>query len=123
MEKLTAKLRTDGRFLLFDTRESGLAEELKPLMSEEEMEAAGFYTGPRIMLKSRISSRKEVVRFLLKKADQTFRTLQKAWDVRPEGDEVVEDQFLEALSKAQRLQRELRAAFLDAKDEDVSASS
>jgi hypothetical protein len=61
------------------------------------------------MLKERIPSRKEVVSFLLKKADTTFDTLKKAWDVRSPDDETMEDQLLQALAKTQRLQRELRA--------------
>lgn len=109
MEQLTEKLKKDKRFKLFDGPENFMNSKIGPKVPEGEMEKLGFYRGPRVMLKGRIPTRKEVITFLLKKADQTFQTLKKAWEIRPGGDETTEDQLLEALAKAQRLQRELRA--------------
>jgi hypothetical protein len=109
IEKLTEKLKQDKRFKLFDGPENFMKNKMGPMIPEGEMEKLGFYRGPRVMLKGRIPTRKEVITFLLKKADQTFETLKKAWEIRPDGDETTEDQLLEALAKAQRLQRDLRA--------------
>ena len=121
VEELAEKLGRDERFRVFDGSEIVLSDSLKPLVSEDEMEASGFYPGPRVMLKSRIPSREEVVAFLLKKADQTFETLRKAWEIRPQGDEATEDQLLEALAKAQRLQRELKEIFSHETDKSGKA--
>jgi len=107
-EQFIEALRNDERFKLFDGPDQFLKGYQKAAMSEHEMEKLGFFRGPRVMLKGRIPTRREVVAFLLRKADQMFETLKKAWDIRPEGDENTEDQLLEALAKAQRLQRELR---------------
>lgn len=108
IEQLTEKLKKDKRFKLFDGPENFMKKKMGPMIPEGEMEKLGFYRGPRVMLNGRIPTRKEVITFLLKKADQTFETLKKAWEIRPDGDETTEDQLLEALAKAQRLQRELR---------------
>jgi len=111
VEELAEMLGRDERFRLFDGPEIGLTESPKPLVSEIEMEESDFYPGPWVMMKSRMPTRKEVVAFLLKKADQMLETLKRAWEVRPEGDEDMEDQLLDALAKAQRLQRELKEVF------------
>lgn len=108
VEQLTERLRNDERFKIFEGLEFNLANDLKSLISREEMESMGLYQGPRIMLKSRIPSRKEVISLLMRKVDQTFEALKKAWDARPSDNDSMEDQLLEALAKAQRLQRELR---------------
>lgn len=111
IEELIEELRKDERFKLFEGQEFDLADELRSFVSDQDMDAIGSYRGPRIMLKSRIPSRKEVISLLTEKVNQTFEALKKAWDVRPPGDENVEDQLLEALAKAQRLQRELQKVF------------
>ena len=108
VEGLTKKLMKDNRFRLFTEQRLSGMKEIKWALSEEEQEKLGFYRGPRVMLKDRIPTRKEMVTFLLNKVDQTYDTLKQAWDIRPKEDEDAEDQLLEALAKAQKLQRELR---------------
>jgi len=111
-DTLIHMMRRDDRFQVYEGPEAESRQTMEPLIPEEEMEAMGFYRGPRAMLNGRVPSRKDVVSFLLKKADQTFETLKKAWDVRPKENENIEDQLLKALAKAQRLQRELRTVLL-----------
>jgi hypothetical protein len=100
--------KSDDRFQLFSGLD--LASEDGPItqFSVSELEAMGFYQGPKVMLKDRVPSSEEIVQFLIKKAEQTYSSLLRAWETRPERDDRVEDQLLEALAKAQRLKRELR---------------
>lgn len=102
-------LRSDGRFRLFEASDDEADDALDVLEGDAEMEAMGFYGGPRVMLRDRMPTREDVLSILVRKADKTFSTLQKAWDVRPDGDEETEDQLLDALAKAQRLKRELQS--------------
>ena len=108
VEQLTRMMKKDGRFRFFAEQKIKDLSDMRWTISEEEQEKLGFYRGPRVMLKDRVPSRKEVIAFLLKKVDMTFDTLKQAWDIRPKDDEMTEDQLLEALAKAQKLQRELR---------------
>lgn len=105
-EQLEVKIKQDRRFKLFD--EYKIDSVSKWSLSEEEQERLGYYRGPRVMLRDRVPTREEVIEFLVKKVDQTFDTLKQAWDIRPKDDEATEDQLLEALAKAQKLQRDLR---------------
>ena len=107
-EDFIHRLEDDSRFRII--RDSGAKEkEEDSALRVLNQHITAFTGGTRVMLKERIPTRKEVVSFLLKKADTTFDTLKKAWDVRPTDDETMEDQLLQALAKTQRLQRELRA--------------
>ena len=115
MEQLTDTLKKDGRFRLFPEQKSDAFDNIELTISEAEQEKLGFYRGPRVMLKDRVPTREEVVTFLLKKVDQTFETLKQAWDIRPKEDEATEDQLLEALAKAQKLQRELQGILTEEK--------
>ena len=115
-EQLVEKLKKDSRFKLFD--EYKIDSVGKWSLSEEEQEKLGYYRGPRVMLRDRVPSREEVIEFLVKKVDQTFDTLKQAWDIRPKDDERTEDQLLEALAKAQKLQRDLRGILTGDKDGD-----
>ena len=81
------------------------------IISNEEMEEAGFYQGPWVVLTDRIPTRQDVVNNLIEKADRTFETLKNAWEIRPRDNDVVEDQLLLALAKTQQLQHELRMIF------------
>ena len=112
-------LKSDRRIRFFEASGNDKKDGISDNVTVEEMEKVGFYSGPRVMLKDRLPTREEVLSILLKKADTTFSTLQKAWDIRPEGDEETEDQLLDALAKAQRLQRELQS-LLDHDNDDVS---
>ena len=122
MDRLVEALGGDGRFKLFGESAFRLPESLTPFASEEELEAMGIYRGPRVMLKGRIPTQKELSATLMRKADRTFEALKKAWETRLPGDEEAEDRLLEALAKAQRLQRDLRTVFSDAEERDENPS-
>jgi len=107
-ETLTTLLRNDPRIKIFEKSDLGKLAESKWAPSPEQMRSLGIYQGARVMLKSRVPTKTEIIRFLQQKADQTFEALLKAWEIRPEDDLETEDQLLDALAKAQKLQRELR---------------
>ncbi len=120
-EQLEVKLKQDRRFKLFD--EYKIDSVRKWSLSEEEQERLGYYRGPRVMLRDRVPTREEVIEFLVKKVDQTFDTLKQAWDIRPKDDEATEDQLLEALAKAQKLQRDLRGILSREKEGEEGATA
>ena len=75
------------------------------------------------MLRDRVPTREEVIEFLVNKVDQTLDTLKQAWDIRPKDDEATEDQLLEALAKAQKLQRDLRGILSREKEGEEGATA
>ncbi len=126
--ELSGKLSTDmileivqeeKQFKIFESPNAELSSDVKAMLSQDEIKHMGFNDGPRIMLTDRIPTNTELIEFLLNKANQTFETLKKAWDIRPENNQQIEDQLLHALAKSQKLQRELREVF---KEETVERS-
>lgn len=112
MKILVERIAGDSRFTLVDctagpNNKSGLSVYPKGKALTREINS-GF----KVMLKERIRDRKEIIRFLIAKADRTYEALKKAWDERMPDDEEAEDRLLEALAKTQRLQRELRTALV-----------
>ncbi len=105
--QLLALLRADSRVRVFETDILNNDEEVDWVTSPKQLKELGLVGGPRIMLKTRVPSKSEIIRFLQEKANQTYAALLKAWEIRPR-DEATEDQLLQALAKAQKLQRELR---------------
>jgi hypothetical protein len=74
---------------------------------EREMEALGFYTGPRVKLISREMTAENVFAAMARSLARMNDALQGAWDTRPEGDEDLEDQLLDILAAGQKLEREI----------------
>lgn len=107
MKELVNIIESDEKFRLFESPNIYLTDNMKEFVSEDELGKMGFCKGPRAMLHERVPSKKELIEFLLNKADQTYETLKKAWDIRPDNDMLIEDQLLKALAKSQKLQREL----------------
>ena len=107
-EEFSYMLQQDERFEVFDDTESDTEKLLGNNM--DDLEELGYYFGPRVMLKSRRPSRKEIGQILIKKTEQIFENLKKAWDLRPE-DEEEEDQLLQALASTQKLLRTLEREF------------
>jgi len=105
-DELADILRGDERFRLFSSSLDSLDEHYSAA-SLMLLEEHGITVGPRVMLRNRVPTKREVINLLLEKANQTFETLIQAWDMRPPDDEHTEDKLLEALAKAQRLQRQL----------------
>ena len=107
--ELVRFFETDDRFQVFTGLDFDGDEGPISQFSLSEQEAMGLFQGPKVMLKNRMPSRDQIMDFLINKADQTYEALLRAWETRPPEDGRVEDQLLDALAKAQRLKRELRA--------------
>ena len=116
-EEFSQMLYQDDRFEIFDDADSDTEEILGN--NKDDLEELGYYFGPRVMLKSRRPSRKEIGKILIKKTEQIFVNLKKAWDLRPQ-DEEEEDQLLHALASTQKLLRTLIREFPESTDSDPS---
>lgn len=75
---------------------------------EREMEALGFYSGPRVKLASREMAAEDVFAAMTRSLTRMNEALQGAWETRPEGDQEIEDQLLDILAAGQKLEREIR---------------
>lgn len=79
-----------------------LAEEM-----EREMEALGFYSGPRVKLVSREMAAEDVFAAMARSLARMNEALQGAWETRPKDDQEIEDQLLDILAAGQKLEREI----------------
>lgn len=75
---------------------------------EQEMEALGFYGGPRVKLVSREMAAEDVFAAMARSLTRMNEALQGAWETRPEGDQEIEDQLLDILAAGQKLEREIQ---------------
>jgi hypothetical protein len=75
---------------------------------EREMEALGFYSGPRVKLVSREMAAEDVFAAMARSLARMNEALQGAWETRPQGDPHVEDQLLDILAAGQKLEREVQ---------------
>ena len=86
---------------------------------EEDMEAHGFYSGPRVKLKSRQITREHVARMLKKHNDRMEWALQQARAAMPEdATEAEEGNLIDAIQLARKLRRDLREAGLEPPEDD-----
>lgn len=74
---------------------------------EQEMEALGFYSGPRVKLVSREMTAEDIFAAMARSLTRMNEALQGAWETRPEGDQETEDQLLKILAAGQKLEREI----------------
>jgi hypothetical protein len=74
---------------------------------EQEMEALGFYGGPRVKLASRDLSPEDVFSAMSRNLIRMNEALQSAWETRPGDDPELEDQLLDILAAGQKLEREI----------------
>lgn len=92
-------------------------EGLSPEEREEEerdMEAHGFYSGPRVKLRSRRITREHIARMLKKHNDRMEWALQQARAAMPAAaTEAEEGNLIDAIQLARKLRRDLRAAGLE----------
>ena len=87
--------------------------------NERDMEANGFYTGPRVKLRSRQITREHVARMPKKHNDRMEWALQQARAAMPEDfPEADEGTLIDAIALAQKLRRDLRAAGLEPPEDD-----
>jgi hypothetical protein len=86
---------------------------------EEDMEAHGFYSGPRVKLQSRQITREHVARMLKKHNDRMEWALQQARAAMPEdATEAEEGNLIDAMHLARKLRRDLREAGLEPPEDD-----
>jgi hypothetical protein len=107
LEEFTRLLEHDERFEFEEGIDFG--EGFPAERQEEEranMEDLGFYSGPRAKLKDREITREDLERILQCHTDNLLTALRGAWETRPPSDQEAEDQLLDLLALAQRLQRE-----------------
>lgn len=108
LEVFSDHLHGDARFefasgVSFETESLELREE-----GEREMEALGFFGGPRVKLASREMTANDIFTGLRNSLKRMNDALQNAWETRPEGDQETEDQLLEILAAGQKLEREIQ---------------
>ena len=84
---------------------------------EQEMEALGFYSGPRVKLVSREMTATDVFAAMSRSLTRMNEALQGAWETRPEGDQEIEDQLIDILAAGQKLEREIQD-LIDRQDQE-----
>ncbi|HWT79967.1 MAG TPA: hypothetical protein VN648_14365 [Candidatus Methylomirabilis sp.] len=88
---------------------------------ERDMEARGFYSGPRVKLKSRQITKEHIARMLKKHNDRMEQALQEARAMIPEdATEADEGNLIDAIMLARKLRRDLRAAGLEPPEDEYS---
>ena len=101
---------------------TGDMEEMSPEELEEharDMEAHGFYSGPRVKLQSRQITREHVARMLKKHNDRMEWALQQARAAMPEDTtEAEEGNLIDAIQLARKLRRDLREAGLEPPEDE-----
>lgn len=125
LAEFTRELENDARFEFFagtnrekEMREMGLSEE-EMREEEAEMEAAGFFHGPRVKLKRRAITPDHIAAMIKKHTDRMMSALWAAYDVRPEDlDEEGEQELLDIIARAKELQLKAQEATQPSKDEN-----
>lgn len=88
---------------------------------ERDMEAHGFYSGPRVKLRSRKITRQDIARMLKKHNNRMEWALQQARAARPaDATEAEEGHLIDAIHLARKLRRNLRAAGLEPPEDEWS---
>lgn len=103
-----------------DDMEGLSAEELDEYV--RDMEAQGYYSGPRVKLKSRELRLEHVARMLKRHNDRMEEALRQARAALPaDVSEEEEGQLIEVMALAEELRRRLREVGLEADDESSAA--
>lgn len=113
LDDFTRALENDARFELMQGTDPN--EGLEDWSEEEraehsaEMEALGFFGGPRVKLASRAITREHVARMIAKHTNNMLAALWGAYDVRPEDLDPEKDaELLDLIAQAKELQLTLR---------------
>ncbi len=116
-ESFSLMLSGDERFEIFDDNENDLPED-----QMDNLEEIGFFMGPRVMLKSRKPSRKELGLLLIKKTSLIYQNLKDAWEQREKNNDEAEDQLLYALASTQKLLKAIIKEFPECNDDEFVKS-
>jgi len=123
LEDFTALLLADDRFEEMDgvNHTEGLAWESPEELDEyvRDMEAVGFFSGPRLKLKARELTLEHITRMIKLHNDRMEAALRQARAVMPDDvSEEEEGQLIDIIALAQELRQQLREVGLDADDQD-----
>lgn len=103
---------------------TGDMEEMRPEELEEharDMEAHGFYSGPRVKLKAREITPEHIARMLKKHNDRMEWALQQARAALPDdASEADEGNLIDVIMLARQLRRDLREAGLEPPEDEWS---
>ncbi len=113
-ESFSMMLRADQRFEIFEEAETELSHD-----QLDDLESAGFFMGPRVMLKSRKPSRQEMGALLMKKTALIYENLKNVWRQRNNYSEEEQDQLLHALASTQKLLKAIVAEFPECELEEL----
>lgn len=108
LEEFQAQLEADDRFEAedFDDSLPGEPEEVAEI--ERDLEALGFFGGPRVKLASREMTAEDFMAGLLRSLERMNEALRGAWETRPEGNREIEAELLDALALGQKMEEEIR---------------
>ena len=116
LEDFHQALLADERFEFTTGLSLGREVEDVPAFAQE-IESLGFYNGPRVKLASREMTVEDVFSAMVRSLAQMNKSLQNAWEARPEGDQETADQLLKILASGQKLERDIQK-LADLQDQD-----
>jgi len=108
LEEFTHALEQDERFEFMEGTDPTDGLDLPPAEMAEhiaEMEALGFFGGPRVKMRHREITAEHIARMLKKHTDNMMNALWGAFDVRPEDLDPEQDaELLDLIARAKELQ-------------------
>jgi hypothetical protein len=111
--ELSAVILNDPRFEYLEMPDyfEKFSNAEKVVFNEQKsfIEKMGFYSGPRVKLASIEIEYEKIIEIISRKVDAMMDILIALWDKRPSNDDHTEDQLLEILAKAQKMQREIKS--------------
>jgi hypothetical protein len=127
LDDFTRALESDARFEFMEGTDptEGLEDWTEEERAEHiaEMEALGFFGGPRVKLASREITREHVARMIAKHTNNMLNALWSAYDVRPEDLDPEQDaELLDLIARAKELQLNLQE-ILGTPEEDQEQES
>ncbi len=108
LEAFRAQLEADDRFEIEDFDDSLPGDPEVVAEIERDLEAMGFFGGPRVKLASREMTAEDIFAGLLRSLERMNEALRGAWETRPEGDREAEEQLLDALALGHEMEEEIR---------------
>ncbi|MCX7855004.1 MAG: hypothetical protein N2556_03345 [Anaerolineae bacterium] len=108
LDQFRAQLEADDRFEIEDFDDSLPGEPEVVAEIERDLEALGFFGGPRVKLASREMTAEDIMAGLLRSLQRMNEALRGAWETRPEGDRETEEDLLDALALGQEMEDEIR---------------
>lgn len=107
-EEFSVLLQKDERFVVEDSQQAPWESDPESI---EEMEELGYYTGPRVRLKSRNPSNEDMARIISKHTQKLIDSLVKAYETRPNKiSEEDEKQLIQTMVKAKKLKEDIDKA-------------